>query len=241
MNYTHKNELDISVIMPALNEEQSILGAINSTLSALREFNINWEIIVVNDGSTDKTPEIVSGILNKENRIRMISHSVPQGIGASFRDGVAAADKNAVVLITTDGENDPRELVKYFHLLDKFDMIVPYVINKDVRSRTRQILSKLFFWIIKFSFGTNFCYTNGNVIYRKKVFDKITQRSRGFFYTTECLIKAERAGFTFTEVPVQINARQGGRTKSLSWGSFKMIVKEYIKLFFSVNILRKYD
>ena len=232
---------ELSVIMPALNEEENISNAIAATLSALEALDIDGEIIVVNDGSTDRTQEVVNGISDKESRIKIINHSTPQGIGTSFRDGVAASGKNAVTLLPGDGENDPREVIKHLYLLDEFDMIVPYVLNKEVRSKTRQALSKLFLWIINLSFATRFRYTNGNVIYKRGVFDRIKQKCKGFFYQTECLIKATRAGFTFTEVPIRINARLGGRTKALSWKSFKTIAGEYMDLFFSVNILRKYD
>ncbi|MFH0754959.1 MAG: glycosyltransferase, partial [Candidatus Omnitrophota bacterium] len=86
MSLSEKTEL--SVIMPALNEERNVQSAINVTLEGFKSFGIKGEIIVINDGSSDKTEELVRGMIHQDSRISMIKHDVPHGIGASFWDGV---------------------------------------------------------------------------------------------------------------------------------------------------------
>ena len=76
--------IDITVAMPALNEERDIAAAITSTLAAFREYEIEGEVIVINDGSTDGTREIVLKMVAEEPRLRLINHDRPRGIGASF-------------------------------------------------------------------------------------------------------------------------------------------------------------
>ncbi len=79
-----ENVLDVSVIMPALNEEKNILLAMKNALGAFEECGIAGEIIVINDGSKDRTKEIVEGFLQSDKRVRILNHNKPQGIGASF-------------------------------------------------------------------------------------------------------------------------------------------------------------
>ena len=86
--------ISLSIIMPSLNEEKNIMAAMTNTLMAFENFHIDGEIIVINDGSTDRTPDIVTDFMKKDSRIRMITHEMPQGIGASFWDGVQMIKKD---------------------------------------------------------------------------------------------------------------------------------------------------
>ena len=79
--------------MPALNEERNILPAIQSTLKAFGDLTIKGEIIVVNDGSTDHTEALIQEMMVQDSRVRMLKHEKPEGIGASFWDGVQDAQQ----------------------------------------------------------------------------------------------------------------------------------------------------
>jgi hypothetical protein len=138
-----------------------------------------------------------------------------------------------------DGENEPGEVIKYISLLEHVDIIVPFVINKDARSRTRQFISGIFLKVINLSFGTNFNYTNGNVIYKRHIFNSVKQESQGFFFQTECLIKATWLGFTFAEVPIRIRGRLKGRSKAISFKSLRVLLWEYLRLLFYVYLQGK--
>ena len=86
-----EKELDLSIVMPALNEEKNVRAAIDSTLRAFDEFDIDGEIIVVNDGSDDRTQEIVTEAIARDDRVSAVRHESPQVIGASFWGGVGLA------------------------------------------------------------------------------------------------------------------------------------------------------
>ena len=103
--------LSLSIVMPALDEEANVFTAISETLEAFSSFEINGEIIVINDGSKDKTPEIIEEFCKKDERVKMISHASPQGIGASFWDGVDYATNETISMLPGDGENNPGEII----------------------------------------------------------------------------------------------------------------------------------
>ena len=163
------NTFNITVIMPALNEERNITLAVENTLKALDDYGISGEIIVVNDGSKDKTRQLTEESALKDTRVKLINHSVPQGIGASYRDGVDASKGEIVTWIPGDNENDPWEILRYYKLLEHVDIIIPFIFNKEARSLFRNALSFTYRFIINTTFGVNFNYTNGTVLFRKSI------------------------------------------------------------------------
>lgn len=163
------------------------------------------------------------------------------GIGYSLQDGIRASSRNAVTWLPADGENDPNELLRYLPLIEHVDIVIPFVINKKVRPLTRRVLSAIYLTIINTTFGTRFNYTNGNIIYRKGVFDVVRPRSNGFLVHAECLVRAIRSGFTFAEVPVTLKKRCEGDSKALLLNSFFSVCREFVGLFFNINIFRRLE
>lgn len=220
----------ITVIMPALNEERNITLAIQNTLKAFEDFNIHGEIIVVNDGSTDTTGEIIEQLKKGDPRIKTLRHEIPQGIGASFWDGVDHASNEVVSMFPGDNENDPWEILQYFKLLDSVDMVIPFAYNKQSRSLFRNVLSFAYRFIINTTFMVNFNYTNGTVLYRKSVLQALDYRSASFFFQTDILIRSVKKGYLFAEVPYRLGLRKSGTSKAVSFPSFLRVAKGYLRL-----------
>jgi dolichol-phosphate mannosyltransferase len=220
----------ITVVMPALNEEQNIVAAVKATDKAFRDLNINGDIIVINDGSTDKTEELVRGLMRDNKNINIINHDSPQGIGASFWDGAKNAEGDAVILIPGDDEVNPHDALRYFPLLQQVDIVIPFVCNKEVRARSRNIISSLFTLIINVTFGINLNYTNGTVIYRRSILANLAHYSGGFFYQAEALVKLIKRGYLFAEVPYYLQQRKFGTSTAISMSSFYKVAKSYLRL-----------
>ncbi len=202
----------------------------DGALGALDYYNTEGEIIVVNDGSTDNTANLVGARMEKERRVTLINHQRPQGIGASFWDGVRQAQGDIVTMFPGDNENDPEEALRYFMLLEHVDIVVPFVFNRQVRSPFRNMLSLSYRLIINTTFQVNFNYTNGTVLYRRLILSDLTHDSNGFFFQTEILIKAAKRGYLFAEVPYFLNGRNFGKSKAVSFPSFFNVVKGYLQL-----------
>ena len=182
--------------------------------------------------------ELAENLASGNTKITVIHHKRNMGIGYCFREGINNTKKKIVTWLPADGENDPSELIKYLMLLEHVDIVIPFALNVGIRSWLRRFLSATYLWIVNLSFGTMFNYTNGNVIYRREVFKSIQFDSNGFFFQTECLIKALRAGFIFAEVPVRLRQRRYGNSKALTAKSCCALVKEFITLFLAVHIFR---
>ena len=223
-------KVSLSIIMPALNEEENILAAVNNSLVAFHKFCIDGEIVVINDGSTDRTMDIVRKVSEDNGRVRIIRHEIPQGIGASFWDGVDNAMGKYVCMMPGDNENDPWEIMRYYRLLEHVDMVIPFVFNKQVRSLFRNTLSFLYRFIINSTFLVYFNYTNGTVLYRKSILEELDYRSRGFFFQTDILIRIVKKGYLFAEVPYSLGARNHGVSKAVSFPSLLQVIKGYFRL-----------
>ena len=229
----------ISVVMPALNEQENIGKAIRDVLGGFSAFAIDGELVLVDDGSSDKTSEIMKEYLSLHpGKIKLIRHEKPRGIGASFWDGVKKAEKDAVVMMPGDAENDAAEILKYLGLMEQVDIIVPYVVNKEMRGLSRNIISGAFLSIINISFGLSLNYTNGTVVYRRAIFDDIKCMETGFFYQVEALVKSIRKGYIFAEVPCLLSKRSAGESKAIGFKSLLKVLKAYFRLYREIYITK---
>lgn len=221
----------ITTIVPANNEEKNILSTVDNILSTFKEFNLNGEIVVINDGSVDSTPQLV-GRKMKENPgiVRMLTHNERKGIGASFWDGVDNAKGDFVVMIPGDNENDPREILRYHELLKEVDIVIPFIFNKEIRPFSRNIFSYIFRLAINVTFLTNFNYTNGTTIYRKSVLKELKHRDNGFFFQTDILVRTIKKGYLFAEVPSRLDLRKAGKSKIISFAGALEMIKGYLRL-----------
>lgn len=222
--------MKISVLMPALNEAKNIEAAITNTLAAFDSTGINGELIVINDGSTDDTPAFMCKAAAANKRVLLLDHKTPQGIGASFWDGVDKASGDVVVLLPGDNENDPWEIFRYYRLLEHVDVVIPFLYNKEVRSLFRNALSLAYRFIINTTFLVYFNYTNGTVLYRKSILKELPCRSTGFFFQTDILIRLVKGGYLFAEVPYRLGLRKSGVSKAVSFPSLLQVIKGYSRL-----------
>jgi glycosyltransferase involved in cell wall biosynthesis len=228
--HTDEEKLTLSFIMTALNEEENVRAAINDSLKAMDDYGIGGEVMVVNDGSTDRTEEIVDEMMQRDARVRTLRHETPQGVGASFWDGVDEAAGDVVCWIPGDNENDPWEILRYFDLLGHVDIVIPFVFNKHVRSLFRNVLSFIYRFIINTTFVVYFNYTNGTVLYRKAILKELEYRSRGFFFQTDILVRVARRGYLFAEIPYRLGMRSTGASKAVSFPSLMKVARGYLRL-----------
>lgn len=229
----------LTVVMPCLNEEDNVAAAARATLSAFDRKGVEGELIIVNDGSTDRTSEIAHDLQQCDKRIRIITHPKPQGIGSSFWDGVRAAQGDFCTWIPGDNENDPDDVLRYYYMTNDVDIIVPFIHNMEVRSLSRRLISSLYRFIINMSFGTNLNYTNGTVIYNTAILRDIQLNTTGFFYQAEMLTRLIRAGYLYAETPQFLGSRGAGKTKALTMKSFLDVAKSYLHLLWEVHVMRR--
>lgn len=225
---TAKGPFAVSLIMPALNEEAGLEACVFNGFEGFERAGVRGEVVIVDDGSTDRTTEISRRLAASDERVRVVRHERCQGIGSSFWDGVSAARGEVVTFIPADGENDAFEILRYLPLLEEVDVVAPFVVNREVRPLARRFLSSLYVSIVAATTGVRLTYYNGTVLYRKSILSGITLRSRGFFYQTEILLKVLRRGYLHAEVPYLLSPRQGGKSKATTLKSLFDVARCYL-------------
>ena len=201
---------NISFFCPALNEEDNLPLLIESVRGALSEFADVFEIIIIDDGSTDRSAAIADGLAAEDLRIRVIHHSMNLGYGISLREGFKTARYEWIMYTDSDYQYNIREVIPYLTLLQDYDIISGYVTRKAMSTR-RRMQSKIYNGLVRLLFGIKLNDINCAMkIYSRKVIDIIDIRSKGFFVDAEMLIRARRKGFRIAQFPVTHLPRSSG-------------------------------
>lgn len=222
----------LSVFLPTYNEEQNIKIVTLKVQSVLENIADKWEIIIVDDGSTDSTYEYSSGLLKTDKRIRLIRHKENRGYGAALKSGFYNSRFNWIAFIDSDGQFDFSEISEFINKQKETeaDMVIGYYKKRKV-SFTKIITSKGWELLVLILFGLRVRDIDcAFKLVSKKVIDSIPklQSERGAFISSELLIKAKKKGFKIVEVPVT----HYPRTKGIGTGrNINVIIKSFVDLF----------
>ncbi len=201
----------LSVILPAYNEEALISDTISHVMSILSSWMQDFEVIVVNDGSKDRTGEIVADLEAYDRRIRLMNHPVNKGYGAALVTGFESVTKELAFFMDSDGQFDIRDLVRFFPLIEEYGAVLGYRID-----RQDTWMRKLNAWGWKKLVGFVFRVHARDIdcafkLFRAEFFHTNHLETRGAMINTEIVYKLARAGYTYTEVGVQHLPRLAGK------------------------------
>lgn len=220
----------LAIIIPARNEEEQIANTVKGAFASINDYKIKTEVIIVNDGSTDKTGDILLNLAKTFPSIIIINHEKSQGLGAAFLAGCRVATSDYVFLLPGDNENDPASILANFNLIGDYDVLISYVINPESRSIFRQRISSLYTFLMNKSFGHNLRYFNGTSIYKVEILKKLSIQSTGFFFSAEILLKILKQSNRYIEVPIKLNILKQTKSSALSIRSFKEVFKGFIHM-----------
>ena len=202
----------LSVIIPAYNEEERIKSAISHAIEAVKNIVEDYEIIVINDGSQDKTGKIIDELASKNKKIKAFHNKTNKGLGYTYFRGVKLSKLNYVICVAGDDETDTSSFPKLMSNLGKKDMIIPYIINKEVRSKFRIFISEFYIHFLNLLFRMNLkCYTSCVILKRESV-AQLENVSHGFNYSPEILITLVKSGNSYEQVPITLGKRASGKS-----------------------------
>ncbi len=201
----------ISVFFPFHNEQENIRRVYESACDVLKKTGVDYEIILVDDGSTDKTREIADAIAAADPRVRAVHHPVKSGYGAALQSGFRAATKALVFYTDGDCQFDLNDLPPLLPLMQQYDIVSCFRINRRENLR-RRLNAWCWTRLINFLFGLKIRDMNcAFKLYKRKIFDVIKMESKGSLLNSEILARATRHGFTITQVGVRHYPRAAGK------------------------------
>jgi glycosyltransferase involved in cell wall biosynthesis len=223
-------DVSISVFFPCYNEQDNVARTVEQTLGVLEKLNVDFEVIIVDDGSTDATAHIADEISSRNSRVKVVHHPTNLGYGAALQSGFRAATKELVFYTDGDGQFDINEMPPLMPLIKKYDIISCYRLNRQ-DSFIRRINGWCWTKLVCLLFGMKIRDIDcAFKLYKGEIFDNIALSSTGALIDAEILARAIREGYTITQKGVHHYPRIAGRQTGANLRVILRAFKELLKL-----------
>ena len=224
----------ISLFFPAWNEEDYVERSVARAMDVLPRLTDDFEIIVVNDASTDRTQEICEQLAARIPQFRFITHPVNLKLGGAMRTGLSASTKDIVVYSDIDLPWDLRELERALHLMDylEADMICAFRFDRTSEGPKRIIYSFVYNLLIRSLFDINIKDVNFSFkVMHRRVLESMELKSLGSFIDAELVVKAIRKGFRVFQMGVDYFPRTRGVSTLASPSVILKMIRELASLY----------
>ena len=230
----------VSIVIPAYNEEGRIKATLERCLKFLKSKKYSWELIVVDDGSKDKTAEIVKSF----KKIKLISYKPNGGKGYAVKKGVLESKGDYVLFSDADLSAPIEELDKLMEFIDEYDIVIG---SRGVRESeanmvaSRKLIGRAFNFTIKILTGLYFKDTQcGFKLFKRKAAQELFKKQTimGWVFDVEILFLAKKKGYRIKEVGVKWEHKEHDKVSPAS-DSFN-IIKEVLKIWWN-SLLRRYN
>jgi glycosyltransferase involved in cell wall biosynthesis len=224
----------LSIVIPAYNEELNVASAVERITDVARGLGLEYEIILVNDGSSDRTGEIGRQLAERLPNFRLVEHYPNRGYGGALKAGFAAAKHELIAFVPADNQFEFAEVSRLLECIDDADIVCGYRADRqDPLIRKFNALGwnmtvRLFFGRLARDIDCGF------KLFRRAVLDRVKIESDGAMIDTEMLAGAKARGMRIVEVPVTHLARVGGEATGANLGvvlrAFRDLVRFRLRL-----------
>jgi glycosyltransferase involved in cell wall biosynthesis len=222
---------ELSIFFPFWNEEENIKNVVEFAIEVAKKVADKWEILMIDDGSTDKTLQIAESMAKKDAHLKVIAHKINRGYGAALTSGFTHAKYKYVVFTDGDGQFDFSEITKFIDVIAHADMVIGYRKKRRDKNIFKRLLLMhlLKIWdliLFRFYFRDIDCAFK---MFKKEAIEKLMPlRSEGAMISTEILAKAKRKGLIIKEVGVMHYPRTLGYQ---SGANFPVIIRAILESF----------
>ena len=225
----------LSVFFPCYNEQDNLCRVYESAVKVLGNLGVDYELILVDDGSTDQTPQIMEAIAAADPRVKVVRHPANLGYGAALRSGIRAATKTLVFYTDGDGQFDLSELPPLLPLMQRYDGVSGFRLD-----RRDGLHRKLYAWgwtrLVCLLFRIEFKDVNcAFKLFKRRVFESMELRSVGALINAEILARATRRGCAITQVGVHHFPRTRGRPTGAHPRVILCAFHELVKFYKEIN------
>jgi len=199
-----REELDVTLFIPCLNEENRVVPTLETVREAMAELGHSYEVIVVDDGSTDRTAEVVEEFCrsNPQMPVRLHRNDRNRGLSRSFVDTAFRGRGRYYRLVCGDNVEPKHSMIKILRQMGKADIIIPYYPSLPGKSRTRKAISGFYTLIVNMLAGHRIHYYNGCALYSRFQVMRWASYNFGFGFQADLITKLLDEGATYMEVPI---------------------------------------
>jgi glycosyltransferase involved in cell wall biosynthesis len=235
----YPNHGGISVFFPAFNDEKTIGGLVSNALDLLPKVTDSFEVLVINDGSSDSTQEVLEELAAKSPNVKIIKHERNLGYGAALRSGFSAAANELIFYTDGDGQYDLHEMLKLLPLISDFDVVNGYKIHRSDGPH-RKVLgcmyNRLARWLFRLPIRDIDCDFR---LMKRQAMRSVDLTISGGAVCVEMIYKLRRNGCTFAEVPVQHYPRLHGRSQFFTTRRVARTARDLILMYLRFVALRQ--
>lgn len=227
----------ISVFFPAYNDGGTIASMVLSAILVLQSLTDDYEVIVVNDGSSDYTKEILDELEERYDPVRIVHHERNRGYGGALRTGFATASKDFIFYTDGDAQYDVRDLPALWEeMRDGIDMVQGYKIDRSDPLH-RVVIGRIYHWMTNLAFGLHLKDVDCDFrLMRSSIFDDVRLESDSGVICVEMMKKIRDAGFEISEVPVHHYHRAYGKSQFFNIGRILRVARDLSKLWLELRL-----
>lgn len=218
----------LSVFFPCYNEQDNIERVVKAAVDVLTTLKTDYEIIIVDDGSKDRTGQIADKLASENKNVKVVHHRPNLGYGAALQSGFKAATKEYVFYTDGDGQFDIKELPMLFKYMADYDIVSCFRIKRQ-DNLIRKINALCWTTLVNLLFGMRIKDMDcAFKLYKRRIFDDIKMKSGGALINTEILARAKRKGYKIFQVGVHHYPRTAGKQTG---ANLKVILRAFEELF----------
>ena len=232
-----KSNVTLSLVVPVLNEEELIEDTIKIYTQDIKKLFTKFEIIIVDDGSTDKTPQILAKLKNA-GKIKLITHTKNLGVGEAITNGFAAAKMEWVMTNSADRPFDLLDLSKVLKDFSYADAIIFARFDRSANPIFRKLTSTVSRLLVKTLFRVPISDFHFVQIYKRLLLRKVKAQSRDTFMPAELLVKLSKKGYKITEHKAVFHGRTAGKSKYNNPIRYLRYLYELLKFWVRLNITK---
>ena len=231
----------LSIFFPAYNDSGTIASLVITALRTARELTPDHEVIVVNDGSADKTAEILDELARTYSQVRVVHHETNRGYGGALRSGFASATRDLIFYTDGDAQYDPAEMeVLWRRFDDSVDLVNGYKISRSDPMH-RIVIGRVYHHTVKILFGLTVRDVDCDFrMMRRSIFEKVHLEKNSGVICLEMMKKITDAGFRIAEVPVHHYHRAYGRSQFFNFRRLFRTAIDVFKLWFALVVRREH-
>ncbi|MGI8554215.1 MAG: glycosyltransferase family 2 protein [Dehalococcoidia bacterium] len=228
---------ELSVFFPAKDEEANVRATTEAILRVLPEVADRYEVLIVDDGSTDATPRMADELREANPNVHVIHHATNRGYGGALRTGFYNCRYDLISFIDGDGQFDFGQIRQFLPYVNQYDAVIGYRVQRQ-DTKMRSLNARAWGTLIRLVFGLQARDIDcAFKLINRRVLGRIPRlRSDGAMISAELLIRCRNAGIGIKEVPVQHYPRRGGEQTG---ATMKVIVKAFRDLFSLWRTLRR--
>lgn len=229
---------ELTILVPALNEERRLAVTVEDAIQAAQRHLSAFEVIIVNDGSTDGTAEVADRLAARYPWVSAVHFPTNRGVGAAYHEGLRRARFAHLTLIPGDHAFHRSGLEAIFQLVGRHRMVISYRANPRVRTRMRLLLSRCSTWAMRVLTGR--WIRDAHSLYVFPVAEaRQVRRNTGYGYHIETLSTLLRGGVDYAEVPVLLNPRPDSSSKVMRPGVLGRLMWTMTRLYLKFLIMRR--